>query len=510
MHLMGLDVGTTGTKAIVFDDAGHLVSSAYREYPLTHPRPGWSDLDSNRVWLAVAEAAGEAAARSPEPVRALGISSQGEAATPVSESGEVLAPAIVSFCSRTRELVPRWRDLIDPLELFRTTGAPLSHIYTILKLQWLREHQPDVFRRTWKFLLFEDFTIFKMGLPPTIDYSLASRTMAFDVVEKRWSERILGLADVDPRLFADARPSGTVVGELPRQSAEALGLPPGCLVVTGGHDQPAGALGAGVIAPGVAIDATGTVECLTPAFAEPHLDEEMLKSGFACYPHTASPLYCTIAFNFTGGSLLRWFRDTLGAPERQQAQAQGRSVYDIILEQMPGEPTDLLFLPYFTSTGTPYFDPDPTSAIVGLHLGTTRGQLVRALLEGLSYEIRLNIELLTEAGIELEELRAVGGGAKSERWLQIKADIFNRRVVSLETSEAACLGVALLAGVAAGAYESLEEAVAASVHPVRTYEPDPARTRYYDEQFARYRDLYPLLRQLKEPTGAPSRGNASP
>jgi len=502
MHLLGLDVGTTGTKAIVFDEEGHIISSAYREYPFLHPRPGWSDLDSERVWQAVVEAVREAAARSPEPVRALSISSQGEAATPVSAAGEVLAPAIVSFCSRTQDLVPWWRERIDPPQLFRITGMPLSHIYTILKLQWLREHQPQVFRRIHKFLLFEDFTIAKMGLPPTIDYSLAARTMAFDVVAKRWAEPVFALAGIDPALFADPRPSGTVVGELPRKSADLLGLPRSCLVVTGGHDQPAGALGAGVIRPGIAIDATGTVECLTPAFAEPHLDERMLRSGFACYPHTAPGLYCTIAFNFTGGSLLRWYRDTLGEAERAAAQAEGRDVYDVILEQMPTEPTDLLVLPYFTSTGTPYFDPKPTSVILGLDLGTTRGQLIRALLEGLSFEIKLNIELLADAGVELDELRAVGGGAKSERWLQLKADVFNRRVVSLETSEAACLGVALLAGTAAGAYRSLGEAVAATVRPTRTYTPDPQRARFYGEQFGRYRRLYPLTEQLRQESEA--------
>ncbi len=496
MHLLGLDVGTTATKAIVFDDVGHIVSSAYREYAFSHPRPGWSELDANQVWQAVVEAVAEAAAGSPEPVRALGISSMGEAATAVGGRGQVLAPTIVSFCSRTRETASRWPELIDPAELFRITGMPLSHIYTLLKLQWLREHQPRVFRDTWKFLLFEDFTIFRMGLPPTIDYSLAARTMAFDVVGKRWADRVFDLADLDPALFAEAQPSGTVVGELPRKSADLLGLPAGCLVVTGGHDQPAGALGAGVITPGVAIDATGTVECITPAFAEPHFGQEMLRSGFACYPHTVSPLYCTIAFNFTGGSLLRWYRDTLGQAEREQSRAEGRDVYDVILGQMPEEPTDLLVLPYFTATATPYFDPEPTSAVVGLRLSTTRGQLIRALLEGLSYEMKLNIELLAEAGIELEELRAVGGGAKSERWLQLKADVFDRRVVSLQTSEAACLGVALLAGTAAGAYGSLEDAVAATVRPVRTYEPDPTRARFYDEQFTRYRQLHPLMRTL--------------
>jgi len=498
MHLMGLDVGTTGTKAIVFDQAGRVVAGAYREYAITHPRPGWAELDADKVWQAVREAVAEAAAAAPGPVRALGISSQGEAATAVSESGHVLAPTIVSFCSRTRDLAPRWSELIDPLELFRLTGMPLSHIYTILKLQWVREHQPEVFQKMWKFLLFEDFTIFKMGIEPTIDYSLAARTMAFDVVGKCWSDRVLGLADVDPGLFAEARPSGTPVGELPASSAEQLGLPPGCLVVTGGHDQPAGALGAGVVHPGVAIDATGTVECLTPAFSEPVLTEAMMTNGFSVYPHTAAPLYCTIAFNFTGGSLLRWYRDTLGAGERRQAEAEGRDVYDCIIEQTPEEPTRLLVLPYFTTTGTPYFDPEPTGAILGLSLATTRGEIVRALLEGLSFEIKLNIELLAEAGIDLQELRAVGGGAKSERWLQIKADIFDRPVVSLETSEAACLGVALLAGVAAGAYGSLGEAVAATVRPCRTYEPDPAHSRFYAELFQRYRRLYRLTKQFQQ------------
>lgn len=250
----------------------------------------------------------------------------------------------------------------------------------------------------------------------------------------------------------------------------------------------------------MAIDATGTVECLTPAFAEPNLGEEMFRHGFACYPHTAEPLYCTIAFNFTGGSLLRWFRDTLGEAERSRARREGRDVYEVLLEEMPEEPTDLLVLPYFASTGTPYLDPEPLSAVVGLRLGTTRGEIIRALLEGLTFEIKLNIELLAQAGIHLRELRAVGGGARSPRWLQIKADIFNLPVISLQTSEAACLGVALLAGVAAGAYGSLSEAVAATVRPVRTYEPDPRRARFYEEQFHRYRRLYPLTRKLKQPS----------
>jgi xylulokinase len=297
-------------------------------------------------------------------------------------------------------------------------------------------------------------------------------------------------------LFPDAKPSGTVVGELGGKAAAELGLSKGCKVVTGGHDQPAGALGAGIIKEKVAIDATGTVECFAPAFSRPVMNRAMLRNNFCCYYHVAPKLYVTLAFNFTGGSLLRWFRDTVAGEEKAEAKRRGVDVYDILLAKMADKPTGLFVLPHFTMTGTPYMDPSPTGAIIGLNLATSKAELIKAVLEGISYEMKLNIELLEEAGVVVDELRAIGGGAKSERWLQLKADMFNKRIVRLKTTEAACQGMAIAAGVATGEYASFSEAVRTVVRPDKVFRPNKLRADEYEEKLATYRKIYPALKTL--------------
>ncbi|MGD2175891.1 MAG: FGGY-family carbohydrate kinase, partial [Candidatus Brocadiaceae bacterium] len=280
-----------------------------------------------------------------------------------------------------------------------------------------------------------------------------------------------------------------------------LGLPAGCLVVAGSHDQPAGALGSGVIQPGVAMDATGTVECFAVAMQEPVVNETMLENNLACYPHAAPSLYVSLAFNFTGGSLFRWVRDNLARGELERARQSGRDPYDLLTEQMCDEPTDLFVLPHFTMTGTPHMDANPVGAMVGLSLSTTRGQVLRAVLEGISYEMKLNADILQRAGVEVNEFRAIGGGAKSDFWLQLKADMFNRPVVRLEVAEAASLGMAIAAGVAAGIYESAEGAAEELIVPQATFTPDPGRAGYYEEMLAAYRELYPVLKAWQRDTG---------
>jgi xylulokinase len=278
--------------------------------------------------------------------------------------------------------------------------------------------------------------------------------------------------------------------------AAQLGLPKGCKVVTGGHDQPAGALGAGIIKERIAIDATGTVECFAPAFSRPVMNPVMLRNNFCCYYHVAPRLYVTLAFNFTGGSLLRWFRDTMAGEEKAEAKRRGVDVYDILMAKMSAAPTDLFVLPHFTMTGTPYMDPTPTGAIIGLNLATSKAKLIKAVLEGISYEMKLNIELLEEAGVVVDELRAIGGGAKSERWLQLKADMFNKRIVRLTTTEAACQGVSIAAGVATGEYASFSEAVGAIVKPDKVFLPNRSRAKMYEEKLAEYRRIYPALKTI--------------
>jgi xylulokinase len=331
---------------------------------------------------------------------------------------------------------------------------------------------------------------------PTIDFSMAGRTMAFDVQQAAWSDRLLAAAKVDREKLPEARPSGTAVGEVPAAVAEELGLPPGVIAATGGHDQPCGALGAGISRPGLAMDATGTVECITPIFDRAVLSPQMQENNYCCYHHVVPGLFATLAFNFTGGSLLRWYRDALGAKEVEEAQVSGLDVYDIMIGKAAGGPSRVLVLPHFTMTGTPWFDASSKGAVVGLTLATGTDQIIKGILDGITYEMRLNLDRLAEAGVEVREIRAIGGGAKSRTWMQLKANIFNRPVSALNVSEAACLGAAILAGVAAGEYGSAAEAAEMLVKVVATYEPQPDEVARYAEQYGRYQRLYPALRDL--------------
>lgn len=497
MSLLGLDVGTTGSKAVVFDEQGRLLSSAYREYPLRHPRPEYNELDPEEVWAAAKEALGEAArGAGRDRVTALSISAQGEAFTPVSRDGRVLGPAIVTFDPRGEEGARELREKLGFERIMGITGHAASGIHTLPKIMWWKRHRPEVYEKTWKFLCFEDFVIWRLGCEPTIDHSLAARMMCFDVVKRRWSAEMLEAAGVSPDLLPAVAPSGTVVGEVASALAEELSLAPGCKVVTGGHDQPCCALGAGITGASVAADTTGTVECITPVFSEPVLTEAMARNNFACYPHVAPGMYVTLAFNFTGGSLLRWYRDNFAHPEVERARREGKDPYDLIIAGFPEGPTGLLVLPHFAMTGTPYMDPAPHSAVLGMTLSTTRCEFAKALLEGVTYEMRLNLERLAQAGVEVRELRAIGGAAKSPVWLQLKADIFGIPVTALDVSEAGSLGTAMLAGWATGVYADLEEAVEVCVRTGKTFEPDAGRAAAYSEIFGRYRRLYEAVKGI--------------
>ena len=504
MSLMGLDIGTTGAKAVVFAEDARILSSAYREYPIHSPRPGWLELDPEEVWRLAAEAVAEAARGAREPVAALAISCLGEAVVALDAKGKLLGRTILGFDNRAEALADAWLRVHDAAEVMRISGMPPSQVFSLFKLMWLRENEPALWRRVRRVHCYQDYAVFRMGLPPMADYSIAARTMALDVRRKCWSERLGEMAQIDPGLWSPVAASGTVIGELGAKSAAALGLPKGCKVVTGAHDQPAGAVGSGVIRDGLMMDATGTVECIALAFREPVTTHTMMASHFCCYPHMAPDLYLTIAFNPTGGSLLRWFRDQLAVDERRRAQTEKRDVYDLIFDGMAEDAGNLFVLPHFAMAGNPYMDPSATGAIVGLSLTTTRGELIRALVEGITYEMKHNLRLFEQEGLKAREIRAIGGGARSERWLQLKADMFHRPVLRPAVTEAACLGAAMAAGVGAGAFATFGEAVERLVRTDRVFEPDPTRARMYDERLETYRRLYPAVRAFR--TGTPLEG----
>ena len=495
MSLMGIDVGTTGCKVVAFDETGAVLAQAGREYPLISPQPGWYELDPDQVWAFVCDCLREVNGQlARDPVSALSLSSQGEAMTPISHDGRALANSPISSDTRNRAQTAEMEAALGAERIYQLTGQPMGTIYTLPKILWWRDNAPVILERTWKFLCYVDFVAFRLGVEPAIDYSMAARTLAFDVHTLDWSDELLAAGQVRRDQLARPVPSGTVIGEIPRKVADDLGFRGRVKVVTGGHDQPAGALGAGVLEPGRAMLSIGTTEALVAVTARPRL--EMLDYHVSCYPHAAPGLFIALSGNQTGGRLLRWYRDELAAAEQASAAAEGRDVYDVIVEQIDDAPGRLLMLPYFVGSGTLYDDATATGALIGMTFDTRRKDIVRAILEGLTYEQALGIRLLNEIGVEIKRLTAIGGGSRSQRWMQIKADITDLPVSVLHTSEAASLGVAMLAGWATGVYGSLAEAAAQLIKVRATFTPRAKLGAHYQRQLTLYRELYEALRPV--------------
>jgi len=493
---MGVDIGTTGCKALVFDEDGRRLVRAYREYPLHAPREGWAELDSNEVCACCEAVMQEAAAAcSRDPVRGLGISSQGEAFTPVGVDGAILGNAMVSSDMRAAPLVEEFSETLGRDRLYAVTGHTPHSLFTLYKLLWLRRTRPAIWDRAAKFYCFEDLLQHRLGLEPAISWPLAGRTMLFDVRKADWATEILAACGLSAARLSRPVPSGTALGTLARSRARSLGLGSDVLVVAGGHDQPCAALGAGAAMPGVAMYGAGTVECFCPAFDAPVFSPALMRSNLCTYSHVAPRMYTTVAYSLTGGNLLRWFRDEFGHAETALSNRTGTDVYELLLRNIPSQPTRLLVLPYFTPSGTPHFDTRVPGAVLGLRLSTTRQELLRGLLEGVALEMRLNLDILERAGLAVREFRVTGGGAKSSVLTALKADVLNRPITTVAEPEAGCLGVAMLA-CAAHRNAALETLQDGWVRTGPVVAPDCERAALYAERFEQYRALYPVLRQF--------------
>lgn len=496
MSLLGIDIGTSGCKATALSMEGATLATAYREYDVIRPRSGWAELDSRAVWGSVQAVIAEAAAQTRhDPIAALCVSSMGEAMTPVSAERGILGNCILGFDARGAETVARL-ETMDPFEFFAISGNVAGSIYAAPKLIWLRDNEPALFERTYKFLDWQGLVAYLLGCDPIIDYSLANRTLLFDLRAEAWSNQLLDLVGMPAAKLPTPVRSGVLLGTVARSVAEQLGLPPGVRVVAGVHDQCASALGAGVTRAGMAAYGLGTYICVTPTYDRIPAAEKMVPIKLNVEHHALPGLYVSFYYNLTGGALLKWFRDTFAQVEKAAAQAKGADVYDLLLAEMPLEPTDLMVLPHFAVTGPPYFDENPRGLIAGLTLETSRGAFIKALLEGATYYFREGMELMADADIQIDECRVTGGGAKSNAWLQLTADILGRPLARPRVTEASSLGAVILAGVGADVYGSVEEAIDQLVQVEGVFAPDPARHAQYTERFARYRELYPFVRVL--------------
>jgi xylulokinase len=496
MSLLGIDVGTTGCKAIAFSTEGKILAAAYEEYDYLYPQPGWAELDVPAVWQAIKRVIRQAAAATQrDPISALAVSSLGEAVVPVTKGRQVLGPSILNFDSRGEAYLSDLRAAINAEELYQINGNALGNHYSLTKLMWLRDQQPEVYASADFFLLWGSFVGFMLGAEPRVDYSLANRTLLFDLDRLVWSDRLLEWGGIDRAKLPGVVPAGKAIGSVAASVAAELGLRPGTVIVSGAHDQNANAVGCGAILAGQAVYGMGTYICLTPVFGERSAPGVMLARGLNTEHHAVPGLFVSFIYN-QGGALVKWFRDTFAAAERQQALETGADIYARLFAEIPAEPSRLTVLPHFTATGPPEFISDSAGVVAGLRLETSRGEILRALLEGATFYLKACVDTLPDTGITVEDYRAAGGGSKSDAWIQISADILGKPFVRPLVTEAGALGAAIIAGVGSGEFASYADGVTAMVHFERSFEPEPARQARYAAAYERYQQMGPLMRSF--------------
>jgi xylulokinase len=416
----------------------------------------------------------------------------GEAMTPVSDERRILGTCILSSDTRGLEYVRSLSRQISQEAFFQINPNIFGPQYSLPSLLWLREHQPALFAQAYKFLLWGDLVTFMLGCDPVTSYSHANRTLLFDIRGEDWSDALLLLTGIERAKLPVPTPSGTVAGLVSDCVARELNLPKGVVVVVGGHDQCCNSLGAGVYQAGKAVCGIGTFECITPTYG--HLPDAvaMLRNGLNIEHHVLPGLFVSFIYN-QGGTLVRWFRDTFARADRKLLPV-GEDIYDALAREMPPVPTRLFTLPYFEITGPPSFVADASGVIVGLKTSTTRGEILKSIMESVTFYFAESLHALKEIGVDTSEFIATGGGAKSDQWLQLKADIFGVPFARPRVTEGSVLGAAILAGIAIGVFHHPAEGVDQFVKSDRVFEPDPIRHRIYQEKLQAYRELFPLLR----------------
>ena len=499
MKIAGLDIGTTGCKCTVFDEQGNYLDQAYRDYPAKRT-VGGHEIDVSAIMDRVYATIRTMAENYPD-IAGIGVTSFGETFVCVDEVGKPLHSAMLYTDPRGKE---ECRELIEKLgekEIAGITGLRPHEMYSISKIMWLKKHCPEVYASTQRIFLMEDYVVYHLAGKAQIDYSLATRTMAFDIRNLTWSKAIFEAAGIDMELMAEPVPTGTIAGNITPEAVLKTGLREETKVVSVSHDQVAAAVGAGAFDGQLAVDGAGTVECLTPVYDEMPDIDVMYQGYFSVVPYVIPGKYIAYAFSYTGGALMQWCTETLAKKEKELAKEQGISVNEYLekeyADQMQEEePSGLFVLPHFAGAATPYMDIGSKGAVLGLTTATTTADIYRGCMEGVVYEMYLNMQALKGSGIRFEKLHATGGGAHSAQWMQMKADMLNLPIAALKTVDAGTVGSAMLTGIAIGLFENLQEAAAYMVEEITTYEPRPEMHEKYLKLYEKYKNVYQAVRPL--------------
>jgi len=497
--LIGIDVGTSGTKALAISPAGRVLASASAAYPASHPRPLWSEQNPDDWWTAtvkVIRAVVKQARLKGADVAAIGLSGQMHGSVFLDKAGNVIRPAILwndqrtaAECDEIEQRAGGRKRLIELVANPALTG------FTAPKILWLRNHEPRNFDRTRKVLLPKDEIRRRLTGEFATEVSDASGTLLLDVVNRRWSKSLLDKLQLDADLLPRCYESEEVTGTLTPEVAKQLGLTTACKVVGGAGDCAAGAVGNGIVKAGLLATSIGTSGVVFVHSDQPQFDPQGRLHTFC---HAVRGKWHMMGVILSAGGSLQWFQDAFYSKALPSGARKATISFEDLAKEAAATPVGaegLYFLPYLAGERTPHLDPHARGALIGLSLAHGRGHVVRSIMEGVTFALRDSLAIMESLGVPVRQVRAGGGGAKSPFWRQMQADVFGKRVVAMAADEGAAYGVALLAAVGAGEYQNITEACAAAVKTADAAKPDAKARKAYDRSFAEFQRLYPALQE---------------
>jgi xylulokinase len=483
-HILAIDVGTTSLKGVLFDSHGRQLASCLQEYDLVKPAPDVVELDCEVYWDSACKVIRVILRESgidPRQITSVGITSQGETLTVLDKDGRPLRRSIVWLDNRSRQEAEEIGRRFSIDEAYKITGQQeIIAAWTATRILWIRKHQPEIFQKAYKYLLVEDYLIYKLTGKYFTDRGLNPSTLYYDLTRGDWWPEMLQFLGITRQQLPELLNSGEVAGPVLAQAAIETGLCVNTMITTGPIDQIAGAVGAGNIEPGVLTETTGASLALCASVDRPIYDQ---KKRVGLYAHAMRGQFALLPWVPTAGMILRWFRDELSG-ERDYT-----SLCKEAQEISPGA-DGLTLLPHLNGAGCPFSNPKAKGVFWGMTLGHRRAHFVRAIMEAVAFMLRSNVELLEDLGVTIKEIRSLGGAAKSDLWLQIKADVCRKDLIVMQCQEAACLGVAMLSAVGSGLYGNLAEARNGMVQIGRNIRFNPQRADIYEEIYIRHLNLH--------------------
>lgn len=496
--LLGIDLGTSGTKTVLFDSDGRRLASHTVEYPLYQPKNGWAEQDPEDWWRAVQETVRTVLAKSgakPEDIRGIGIAGQMHGLVMLDGQGQVLRKAILWCDGRTQAQCDEITQTVGREKLLSITANPALTGFTAGKILWVREHEPENYEKCRHILLPKDYIRYKLTGEFATEVSDASGMNLLDVPKRQWSGEILSLLGIDRSLLGEMYESCQVTGKVTKAAAEAAGLAEGTVVVGGAGDNAAAAIGTGVVEEGKALTTLGTSGVIFAHAGQVTIDPQGRVHTFcSAVPGAWTVMSCTLS----AGLSLQWFRNQFCPAERETAAALGVDPYELMTaeaEKGPIGANRLIYLPYLMGERSPLLDSDARGVFFGLSAIHTRGDLVRAVLEGVAYSQRQCLDVFREMGVDVSDMAICGGGGRSPLWRQMLSDLYGCPVKTIASEQGPALGVAILAGVGAGVYDTVAQGCAAAVRTGEKSTPDSGRSAAYEPYYNLYRSLYPALRE---------------